>query len=394
MKRLILVLITLSLFNSIFAQNDSITKPTINSKIIQIENARSALLNKINFKEYGTIKELRDKLVQLEDNSHISLYPKERWLIGYLANDFNDILSSVKSFNTDYYSSLKDRVSPANNLLDKSLLKQATVNEKSIVKQIDSSDFNSEEKAFLKLNLKFIIISSRNNEISQLRTTELSEEFNNEYPYSEYKEFVKQYLMINYIPNDIALGLNVGFGIRMNSGKIRNTIDEGIVLAFGIEHSFRKWDYNFTFLAGPVQFQKDLTFKDGVLKRGDEANYLNYGFSVARNFLESKKHKLSPCVGVGITRFTPYDDGDNKNYFNGFDVIIYNVTLGLNYQFKYHVGGGSPSNFNPFFGNVNIRYALSFHPTTDKLYNGFVHYLVFTWGIEWRDVVRDNTHNL
>jgi hypothetical protein len=179
---------------------------------------------------------------------------------------------------------------------------------------------------------------------------------------------------------DFALGVNIGLGIRMNSGSIRNTIDEGFIVELGSEICYNKWNYYLYFLAGPVQLQKDLPIKNVVWTKGTDANYLHYELSAGRNIIHSERHKLAPSLGVGLTRFTPYKETINKNpSFENVDVHLGNLVAGLNYQYRYPVKSLTfyyPPNY---FWCINFRYALSLQITNKAIYQGFTHYFTFTW---------------
>jgi hypothetical protein len=255
--------------------------------------------------------------------------------------------------------------------------------------QLDSSQVLPEEKDFLKLNLQYLLKIANSTINSNYDTLNIiANNFITSYPRSIYIPYIKKYIRYEFEPSNGGLALNLGFGIRMNSGNISHTIDEGLLLNFGIGIPYKKWDYDLRILVGPVQLQQDLQVKGVTWNKGSDANYLNCEFSVGRNILESRKHRLSPSIGVAITEFSPYQDTIDKNpKMKDVYVDIGNVIFGINYKYKYRIlKNNNP--FSHFFGCLNLRYALSWQPSSNKLYNGFVHYITFSWGFEIRGAKR------
>jgi len=315
----------------------------------------------------------------------------ERLLLDYNLDDYYDVFMSVLQFDSTYYASFNNRIRPPYDVLEMRLADFSLENISKLEMSIDNSSLENEEKEFLKLDLHYTLWATK--QIPNYRDTlnEMANSFIKSFPESKYIAYTKKYIRYQLGPSDFGLGLNIGFGIRMNSGAIRNTIDEGILFDFGLAFTHKRWDYNLYILAGPVQLQKDLPVKDKIWLKGTDINYLNCEFAVGRNMLDSRRHRLSPSLGIAITEFSPYQETIDKDpSFKDIHVDLGNFVFGVNYQYKYPIKRHGPySNFQNLFGCINLRYALSWQVTNDKLYQGFVNYITLTWQFEIHGVKRD-----
>jgi len=372
-----------------YSQNDSIYKEITSyhdTTSQLIGKARSLLILKFEKKDYREVAGIKDYLQKMENKNYISLYPIERWLLDYESADHNDILNTVLQFDSAYFVSFNSRIKPIYDILEKVLVDYSYDNQSKMYKQIDNSLISIEDKEFLKLNLNYILSVSKRPINYQDSLNNLADNFMSKFPHSNYNKYIEKNIRYEIALSDFGFGLNVGMGMRLNSGPLYNTIDEGLLIGCGIGVTYKKWDYDLHLLAGPVQLQKDLYVKGKLWSKGSDANYLNWDFSIARNLLNSKKHKLSPSIGLGMTEFSPYQDTINKYpYYKDIYVDIPNVILGINYQYKYPFRSHGSSNpaYQTNFGSINIRYALSWNLTNDKLYKGLVHYLTLAWGFEF-----------
>ena len=379
---------------SAYSQNDTLFKAIASYKDTTsqfIGNARGLMLLKFNEGDFKTVSDLKKFLQKSENKDYIFLYPLERWLLDYTLEEYDDIVKTVLQFDSAYYASFSYKVRPAYDLLEKKLIDYFLENRSKQEIAIDHSNLEMEKKEFLKLNLHYILFITKEPLNYRDTLNKLANSFIAAYPHSDYVPYVKKNIRYELGPADFGFGMNLGFGVRLNAGSIKNTIDEGIVLDFGLVFTYRKWDYDLHILVGPVQLQKDLPVKDKVWPKGASANYLNCEFSVAHDLLNHKKHKLSPSLGLAITEFSPYQDSINQNaYYRNIKVDMGNLILGLNYQYKYLMGRHSQnSNLQRMYGCLNIRYALSWQLTSNNLYRGFTNYITFTWGFEMFHVKRD-----
>jgi hypothetical protein len=286
-----------------------------------------------------------------------------------------------------YYNSFNYKIKPENDILAIKLVNY--LKESSLIEtQINQSGVTQEENDFLKLNLHFIFnvyTQSNYNDSLNLKANIFLEK----YPYSSYYNYVRKYIRFQFEPSNGGLNMKIGLGLRFNSGPVRNTIDEGFLINFSIGVPYKKWDYDLRILVGPVQLQKDILVNGVVWENGSDANYLNCEFSIGRNLLKSKKNKLSPSIGIGITEFSPFQETIRENpLMKDVFVDIGNVIVGLNYQYKYPLLNKRRDYFSYNFGCLDFRYALSWHPSNNKNYQGLVHYFTFTWGFEIRGAKR------
>jgi hypothetical protein len=372
-----------SLFKAIASYQDTTSQ--------LIGKARSMLVSKFGDQDLKAIADLKNFLQSAENKDYISLYPFERWLLDYNIDEFGDLLQTTLQFDSAYYSSFKYRVRPQYDLLEKKLIDFSVENRSKLMSQIDNATLDNEKKEFLKLNLSYILLDIKQPLNYRDSLNNLANAFITHFPQSEYVSYTRRYIKYQFGPSNLGWGFDAGFGIRLNSGAISNTIDEGILFRFGMGVSYKKWDYDFHILVGPVQIQKNLPINGKIWAKGTDADYACYEFSVARNILNSKKHKLSPSLGIGYTEFSPYQDTIDKNpYYKDIKVDLTNISVGLNYQYKYPIRGRGPySNLQLFYGCLNLRYVLSWQVTNDKLYKGFVNYITFSWGFEMHAVKRD-----
>lgn len=370
-----------------YSQNDSLRKEissfqdTTNQNIAK---ARGLLLVKFEESDFKAVLELKNYLQKLESKDYISLYPAERWLLDYVLKDYDDVGQTVLSHDSAYYASFNYRIRPAYDLLEKKLVEYAADNLNKLENAIENSNRSKEDKEFLKLNLYYIILTTQKPPNFRDDLNKLANAFLSAFPESKYAAYTKEYIRYEFGPTDYGFGINLGMGARLNSGDIKRTIDDGMVFGLGFVVTSSKWDYDLRFLVGPVQLLKDIPVQSKTWPKGSSGNYMNFEFSVAHNLLDSKKHKLAPSVGMGLTEFSPIQDSINNNsYYQDIKVDLFSVVLGINYQFKYLIKGRGPGDhFNNFFGCINVRYAISWQPTSNPLYRGFINYITVAWQFE------------
>ncbi len=246
---------------SAYSQSDNIIREIAmyrDSSSMLISNARNLLVSKLRSDDKKAVIELRDFLVKAETKDHVSLFPTERWLIGYYLNDLVDVLLTVNQFDSAYYSSFKYRKRPEYDLLEKSLSDYTTENFFLITSNIESSAFMLEEIDFLKLHLKFLIeISNQTNKPSDALNDSASR-FISQYPHSRNVLFVRRYIRYQFEPSSGGTSGYFGMGARLNSGKIANSIDEGLLFYLGIGVPYNNWDYDFRLSVGPVNLKKEV----------------------------------------------------------------------------------------------------------------------------------------
>jgi hypothetical protein len=370
-----------------FSQNDSLRKEISSFQDTAnqyIGKARGLLLVKFEERDFKAVLELKNYLQSLESKDYISLYPMERWLLDYTMNEYDDVLQTVLNNDSAYYTSFNYRVRPAYDLLAKKLEEFSSDNASKLEQSIENSNRTREDKEFLKLNLHYIILTTQKPPYFRDDLNKMANTFLSSYPQSKYGAYTREYIRYEFGPTDYGFGINLGIGARLNDGNIKRTIDDGVVFCLGFVVTSPKWDYDLRFLVGPVRLLKDIPVQGKTWTKGSGGNYMNFEFSVAHNLLNSKKHKLAPSLGLGLTEFSPIQDSINNNsYYQDIKVDLFSVILGVNYQFKYLIKSRGPGDhFNNFFGCINVRYAISWQPTSNPLYQGFINYITVAWQFE------------
>jgi hypothetical protein len=376
-----------SAFNFVYSQNgipDNVIASSQGSTRLLIDTTRNMIIAKLYEDDFKTIADLKQILLKAENKKYLALYPIERWLLDYKLEEYSDILQTVLKFDSLYETSFRLRYRPTKDMLSVVLINYSWEFRSKMISLINDSIKCDEDKEFLKLNLNYILFESKLPTVCRDTLNKLADTFMSAFPHSVYNPYIKKHIRYLLVTSDCGVGMEVGFGIRINSGSIKNTIDEGIVFDIGVGISYKNWDCYYQMLAGPVQIQKDLPVKGKIWVKGNNGNYYNFDLSVAHNVLKNKRHRLSPSLGIALIQFTPLRDSIKNNPdLKNIEVNITNVIFGLNYQYRYPI---KTRNFyfrdKPLFGCLNIRYGLSWQPVGIKLYQGFIHYVKLTWGFE------------
>ncbi len=180
-------------------KNDGRPAPA-HSKSLDISRSRNLLLDKFLEKDQLSVMLELDRILMLEDNDYIALYPVEYWLLSYWLKDYEVILASCKGLRLDSLTKDKQtiRIPPSQDYLGPKLVEKLSASKELLVKEIAASTLSEEEKLFLRLNLDYLLPGDATPEAQQQRLNELSDHFLAKYPGSDYASFVKQFIRIRY----------------------------------------------------------------------------------------------------------------------------------------------------------------------------------------------------
>ncbi|MBW7893034.1 MAG: hypothetical protein H3C48_18820, partial [Chitinophagaceae bacterium] len=183
MRKIILLSLFTAWFSNITGQDDKYISDPERTKSEEIAKTRARLLDQFLEKNrIGIILE-RDKLMMLDDQDYLTLYPVEFWLISYWLEDYKAVLSTVSGGEADSGSIKTVKIPPGRDYLMLKLIEKSNEEKAEILRGINNSeDLSSEEKEFLSLHFNFLLDKSAGDAADNDKFNQLSDAFLERYP--------------------------------------------------------------------------------------------------------------------------------------------------------------------------------------------------------------------
>jgi len=140
----------------------------------------------------------------------------------------------------------------------------------------------------------------------------------------------KKTQILDFETKNFGYGMHVGFGGGLFTGTISEYFSPTFNFIFGFDFAYKKsiLYLNGTLAGGKVR-QDYISDKNWYKKQNMNLAVIDVSYGYA--FLDNRKLKLAPFVGLGITELS----GQNKdNKENGLRLVDYNVIFGINADYK------------------------------------------------------------
>lgn len=389
MKKLLLLLCSCMVFFSTATGQSNSGSPDY-SRSEDIIKTRRLLLDRLIADNRIGITLEKERLLSLDDEDYIAIYPAEFWLLSYWTNDYTSILRTIQGM--DSLKENKTRIPPPRDYLGTKLVEKVTRQQDSLLKEITLANLPEEQKAFLIMHLKSLLSSAPD---QQATLNKLADQFIASYPESNYTPFIKSYIRYKY-----ALSANGG-AVSFHSGQFRFggalTGYYKHLTAFGLTFDMvrNNWLGQFNLAVGSGRTKTTMPLSNGgTWPTGSKVTggyvMLTVGKYIARNNLLG----VAPVAGVGIFGIDPDENTKEHPELKGAGIrtsiagsvgVIGDVQLKKMDPAKQRYP--SPGVQVPF---IRIGYEYIASPLKGKWisYSGSVHKLTLGIGIMGRRVNR------
>jgi hypothetical protein len=379
----------------------AITQQIDNSKSEFISKGRKLLLDKFQENDMEGVKEMKNYLInEVEDLYYAAFYRSEYLLILYWTREYDELLKIISRvtpyipefsvhpsiFYTSFYTRYDARTYPPSDMFSARLKSRSERGISTIINQIESADFSSEDKEFLKINFESLIMR---NESSQERINVLADNFLKAYPESKFNDYVKKNVKYKLVLHNWGIAIEIFSGGLFFTGGLSESFRNAIPLGVAMDISYKKFELFFRIPNGFGKSREDIVYPVGIYKKGSPIETIFPEASFGYAIFDEDELKLSPFIGVGGMYIAP-PSRKNKTEPKMEDFSSTCAVFGINLDIKF---GKKGSSFRPksVYGFLRIRYGFYsafFEKKNDNLF-GNAHYLSVGLGINVKGVRRE-----
>ncbi|MDR0661237.1 MAG: hypothetical protein LBG19_10690 [Prevotellaceae bacterium] len=316
-----LICLLLCLFGSAaFGQELSIEEQVAsykNSRSDLISKARRLLLDKLIEEDIISVTNVVAYIEEsLENEDYVGLYNSEKILLYYYywtgQYDKVELLMQVVSESAE--NTVSRKIHPLDDFLYAKLREKTNDQYDFLISLINGKELSSEEKDFLILSLKNILLESRyyDNGFSQEDINVDANLFINSYSNSTYLNTVKKVIRNEYIEGDWSGSIEIYSGYGILSSKLSDTYKNPVPIGFSLSGYYKNVLAQANFSAGFNSLKKDIDYSLGTWTKGEKMRAWNAGVNFGYNVINNKILKIAPIGGIeymGIT-VTPKDEED------------------------------------------------------------------------------------
>lgn len=299
MKKCLLLVLTILLAMATrgYAQ---VTDEILKSKMEKIVNGRALLLEKFLEKDYDKVLELKEDLLELEDDSLLALAPMDLWHLMLWTQEYDALTGYLRQFDSTYYASFLCKLIPGDDQLRAQLYRSSVESENILRFNIGQASISVEDKALLNLLLDWDLqpLSYQN----QYKCNNKVEKFLKDYPNSDYKWFLQNVITIELSTLDRnrwawGMGLNLCGGFV--KGKLSETMTPIVGLGLYGDFAYKRLLLELGYDIVLSKTKVDLPLPTGVYKAGSHNELFYFYLDAAYAVVLAKEWSVSPMVGVG-----------------------------------------------------------------------------------------------
>lgn len=289
MKRQFLVLAFL--LATAFPAFAQIENEILQSKTERIEKGRAYLLEKFLVRDYDKVKEIKDYLLEQEDENYVSLTPIELWHVLFWTQEFDALTADFRSFDSARYESFRDKVKPARDQLNEQLSRRCIEDEHLLRIFLQNAQLPPEDNDFLTLFLDWDLkpYSPEN----QKEWNEKSDKFLANYPNSEYEWFVRHVIRVKMETDDWSWGFNFGVGGGVFTQDLNDWMTGKIGGCMSLEASYKRVRFAL-YMDG-----LDIKLRENPSEKGD-GSAIAFNVSAGYDLVGTRRISLTPFAAVGV----------------------------------------------------------------------------------------------
>lgn len=403
MGKFFLLFCSIHLMLTALAQQKDAKSTFQNSRSLEIARSRSVLLDRFLEKDQLAVMLELDRAMMLEDDDYIVLYPVEYWLLSYWLKDYDVILSSCKNLTRDSITQFKEkkiiRIQPPQDYLAPKLIEKLQANRDSLFSQINTAALSAEEKAFLHLNLAYLLPDDGDPAVQQEKLNELADDFLQQYPAGNYERFTREFVRVKYNVSRNGGGYSFYLGKFLFGGNLTDYYKQPTTLGLSFDVVRNNWIYQLSIAINFTKTKTDMPSDNSLWPAQSKAlgGYAN--LSVGKYLIDTKKLALAPIAGIGVFGLDPNTNSENPNEFKGAGIKT-NIagSFGFTGDLKFKPKEANPNSFAGYYYTpkqqavTSIRFGYEFiaSPLKNKYidYSGTVHKVTVGIGFSTRRLKR------
>ena len=332
MKRYILLIVVL--FAAAFSSFAQIEDEIQQSKTEKIAKGRDYLLEKFLDRDYDKVKEIKDYLMEMDDDNYVALTPFEQWHILQWTKEYDALIEILRHSDSAYFASYEKKVFPEKDDLMRRLYYRSAEDEHLLRFSLQEAQLPAEDNAFLTLFLDWLVRSENND--NQKNWNDEADKFLADYPNSEYEWFVRHWIRRRYVENDWGWGA----GIDLCGGFLTGSLKEKFKPIFGLGISFdvlyKKYLLNLGYDIIISDTKIDQPYSGGIYPAGSRDNVMNFYADLGYRIVDNRAISLAPFVGIGGAWDTyGYGQYDKPN-LSELDKFYTTYQAGLIFDIKTH----------------------------------------------------------
>lgn len=386
MKPILLIFFSIVLMQVGLAQRNNTRPYPVDSRSVQISKSRSLLLDRFLEDDQLAVMLETDRIMMLEDDDYIALYPVEYWLLSYWLKDYDVILSSCKYLRLDSLTKEKQsiRIPPQQDYLSPKLVEKLTASRSSLISQIDIATLTDEEKAFLKLNLTYLLPDKVTQEAQQLELNEMADNFLAQYPNGDYSNFAREFIRVRYEVTRNGGSYFLHLGKFLFTGKMADYYKQPTFVGFGFDIVRNNWIYELDIAINFSKTRTDMPSDNELWPKNSKAIGGYAKLALGKYVLDTKNLALAPLAGIGIFGLDPNNNSEDANKYKGAGIKTGLAgSVGLTGDLKFKPKENNYNSFGNYYGRQNNITSLRFGyeyiatPLKNKYvdYSGSVHKL-------------------
>jgi len=386
-KGLKISLILILFSNCLFSQVDSIKSQILDyddSKSTIISKGRKLLLDKFIEGDLKKIKEIKDYLIETEDNDYFAFYPSEYWFVLYWTKDYKELAENIQQFDSAKVDSYNTRIRPLNDMLYNKLKEKSFNNEMQLKGQLQDSELDSETKKALSMNLDWLLIENRETIYAQDSLNEQADIFLETYSPSKFENFTKTYIRYKQVPRDWGMTFEFFSGYSVYTGILSDNYTNNVPVGVAFDICYKNFELYLRDYIGFNKTKKDFDYSLGTWEKGSRTMVFLPEASLGYVVYNDNRFKLSPFAGIGSMDISPTTNDTEETPELKEVSLEFTTTyvLGINFDIKF--GPKNTPKYSPktSYGFMRIRYGYCI-PRFEKKYDGMtgnMHYITIGFG--------------
>ena len=351
MKRhiLLLALLLVTAFPA-FAQ---IEDEILQSKAEKIAKGRAFLIEKFLDRDYDKVKEIKDYLLDLEDENYVALRPNELWHLLQWTKEYDALTALLRRSDSaylvsyrektffDYQNHYSSKVFPAWDRLGQCLMARGVEDKHLLQFGLQEADLSEEDRAFLTLFLDWLFVEDHylikdvQNDADQTKINASATRFLETYPNSDYEWFVRHLIRVQYVEKD----WGCGFGFDLCSGFTTGVLAKPVFgFGIGFDVLYKRFDLTLGFDVMILKTRADQLYSfEGnhyTYPQGSQCNWTMPYANLAYYVFDSKRIAIAPFVGIGgLMEWYPTNK-NNENEYKDMEKNRLMYKAGLNFDIK------------------------------------------------------------
>ncbi|GAB3418179.1 hypothetical protein GCM10027516_12680 [Niabella aquatica] len=366
------------------------------TKSEEIAKTRRILLDKfMEDDKLGIMLEM-DRLLMLDNNDYLALYPIEFWLLSYWLEDYETILLSDKSLRLDSLSNNKNlQIPPQRDYLIPKLIEKSIEKKDTLLQHIRSAKLGEEEKSFLLMKLRYLLSENTDEKRNREELNQLADDFLSRYPNSEYAGFTRRFIRVKYEITQNGFAYSLYMGKFLFTGNLTDYYRHPTLFGLSLEAIRRNWVYQLNLSIGFSKTKTDMPANETTWPKHSKAIGGQVNLSGGKYIVDRKNFAFAPLLGIGVFGLDPNTDTNKEPDYKGAGIKT-NISgnIGFISDIKLKTKDNSNGSYYPrgTIATTSIRIGYDFIATPLKNnfldYSGTVHKITIGIGLSSRQTQR------